>query len=108
MRNTTDEGLRVEIAPDRERVTVRVVGEIDLATAPEIERPVVELLDSGFEHVVLDLHGVTFMDSSGIRVLISTHQHAEARGARLSITIGTSRIRQTLELSGAFDYLAVS
>jgi anti-anti-sigma factor len=51
---------------------------------------------------------VKFMDSSGIRVLITTHQHAEALGASLSILVGTSRIRQTLELSGAIEYLGVS
>jgi anti-sigma B factor antagonist len=102
------EDLRVEIAPDRERVTVRAGGEIDLSTAPAIEGPLLELLDRGFKQVVLDLQGVRFMDSSGIRVLINAHQHAEALGASLSILVGTSRIRQTLELSGAIEYLGVS
>lgn len=108
MRQTRYEGFGVDIAPDREQVTVRAVGEIDLATAAELEAPARELLDSGFEHVVLDLRGVTFMDSSGIRVLISAHQHAESLGARLSILVGASHIRQTLELSGAIDYLGVT
>ncbi|MGZ4186305.1 MAG: hypothetical protein ACXVUE_03020 [Solirubrobacteraceae bacterium] len=48
MRQTSYDGLRVDIAPDRERLTVRAVGEIDLATAPAIEKPLLELLDSGF------------------------------------------------------------
>lgn len=108
MRQTSFEGLRVGIAPDRERVTVRAEGEIDLATVAEMERPVLELLDSGFGHVVIDMRAVTFMDSSGIRVLIGAHQRALERGASLSIIVGGSRIRQTLELSGAIDYLGVS
>ena len=108
MSHRSSEGLRVDIAPDRERVTVRAVGEIDLATAADLEDPLSELLDRGFGHVVLDLQGVTFMDSSGVRVLISAHQHAEVLGAALSIVVGMSRIRQTLELSGAIDYLGVS
>lgn len=108
MRYRSSDGLQVDIAPDRERVRVRVAGEIDLATAAEIEQPVLELLDSGFREIVLDLRGVTFMDSSGIRVLVSAHQHAETLGARLSIVVGGSRIRQALELSGALDYLGVS
>lgn len=108
VRHPSSEDFRVDITPDRERVTVRAVGEIDLATADELERPMLELFDSGFEDVVLDLRDVTFMDSSGIRVLITTHQHAKDRGAGLSIVVGTSRVRQTLELSGAIDYLEVS
>jgi anti-sigma B factor antagonist len=100
--------LQVDVAPDRERVRIRAVGEIDLATAAEIERPLLELFDSGFRDILLDLRGVTFMDSSGIRVLVGGHQQAEKLGARLSIVVGASRIRQALELSGALDYLGVS
>lgn len=108
VRKASYEAFGVDIAPDREQVTVRAVGEIDLATAAELERPVRELQDSGFKHVVLDLRGVTFMDSSGIRVLISAHQRAEELGADLAIEVGPSRIRNTLELTGAIDYLAVT
>ena len=108
MRHTRHEGLRVDIAPDHERVTVRAVGEIDLASVPQLEQPLVELLDSGFGQIVLDLRDVTFMDSSGVRVLITAHQLAQDRGANLSIVVGTSRVRRTLELSGAIDYLGVS
>jgi anti-anti-sigma factor len=108
VRQIDSDGVHVDLAPDRERVTVRVAGEIDLASAGDMEAPVLELLDSGFAHVELDLRQVTFMDSSGIRVLISAHQQAENRGARLSILVGASRIRQTLELSGAIEYLGVS
>jgi anti-sigma B factor antagonist len=100
--------FRVELAPARELVTVRVVGEIDLATAGDVESPVLELLDSGFETVVLDLREVSFLDSSGIGVLIRSHQYADARGAHLSIVVGKSRSREVLEISGAIDYLDVS
>ena len=105
---TSYEGLRVDIAPSRERVTLRAVGEIDLVTAPQVEEPLFELLNSGFRHVVLDLQRVTFMDSSGVRVLITAHRRAEDLDAGLSILVGPSRVRQTLELSGAIDYLAVT
>jgi anti-anti-sigma factor len=108
VRYTSYQGLSIDIAPDRERVTVRAAGEIDLATAPEVEGPLLELLDNGFRHVVLDLQRVTFMDSSGVRVLITAHQRAQDLDAGLSILVGTSRVRQTLELSGAIDYLAVT
>jgi anti-anti-sigma factor len=104
----SQEALRVELEPDRERVTMRVCGEIDLATADKVEQPLLDLLESGFRDVVVDLRDVPFMDSSGIRVLITAHQRAEDLQACLSIRVGASRIRQALELSGAIDYLAVS
>jgi anti-anti-sigma factor len=58
---------------------VRVLGEIELVTAGEVESRLLDLLNSGFEAVVLDLREVSFMDSSGIRVLIIAHQCAEER-----------------------------
>jgi anti-sigma B factor antagonist len=101
-------GFQVELKPDRERVTVRVLGEVDLATAGDVECPIRELLDSGFETVVVDLREVSFLDSSGIGVLISSHRYAQERGARLSIVVGRSRSREVMELSGVIDHLDVS
>jgi anti-anti-sigma factor len=108
VRQVGSDRFRVEFAPDRERVVVRVLGEIDLITAGDLERPLLELLASGFEAVVLDLREVSFLDSSGIRVLITAHQCAEERGGHLSSVVGTSPGRGALELSGAVDHLDVS
>jgi anti-anti-sigma factor len=58
--------------------------------------------------VVLDLRGVTFIDSSGIHVLIRSHRHAESRGAHLSTVVGGAPCRAVLEMSGAIDYLDVA
>lgn len=101
-------GFRVELKPDGERVTVRVLGEVDLATAGDVEGPLRELLNSGFETVVLDLREVSFLDSSGIGVLISSHRYAQECGARLSIVVGRSRSREVMELSGVIDHLDVA
>jgi anti-sigma B factor antagonist len=73
-----------------------------------MEGPLLELLDSGFETVVVDLREVSFLDSSGIGVLSSSHRYAQDRGARLAIVVGTSRSREVLELSGAIEQLDVS
>jgi anti-sigma B factor antagonist len=105
---SSSNGFRIAVEPDRERITLHVVGEIDIATAGDMEDPLLDLLDSGFETIVLDLREVTFLDSSGIRVLINSHQYAQERAARLSILVGTSRSREVLELSGAIDHLDIS
>jgi len=47
------------------------VGELDLATTPRLAEAIDELRDSGFDHVVLDLRGVTFVDSTGLRLILS-------------------------------------
>src|SRR5262245_2987030 len=60
-------------ASERDGRTVVVIrGELDLATAPELERVIGEHLDAG-DDVVVDLRELAFMDSSGLRVLVAAH-----------------------------------
>src|ERR671933_2920158 len=83
----------------RAHVTLR--GELDLATAPELEGLVNERLDSGQE-VVVDLRGLEFMDSSGIPVLVAAHARAARTGARLVVVRpahGTA-VAKIVEVSG--------
>ena len=65
----------------RAHLTLR--GELDLATAPELEQLVNERIDG--QEVVIDLRGLEFMDSSGIRVLVAAHARAARTGTRLLI-----------------------
>jgi anti-anti-sigma factor len=59
--------------------TVRPRGEVDVATAPEVDRQAQALWAEGAERLVLDLSAVTFFDSSGLRLLIRlqtlAHEH---------------------------------
>ena len=61
------------------RAVIIVRGELDLATAPDLEEIVTERLDAGQE-VVLDLRELEFMDSSGLRVLVGAHTRATDGG----------------------------
>ncbi len=103
----SDDKFHVDIEPDRHRVIVRPVGDIDLASATDVELPLFELLDRGFAHVVVDLRRVTFLDSSGIRMLVNAHKHAEKLGARVSVRLGGEASRRALEITGMLDYLDI-
>jgi len=66
------------------RAHVVLRGELDLATAPELEQLLTERIDANQE-VIVDLRGLEFMDSSGIRVLVAAHARAGRVGTRLFI-----------------------
>lgn len=69
--------LTVEVILDGDHTAiVRVVGEIDVATSPRITDAVHDAVSRGATQLVLDLSGVTFMDSSGIAALIATRSAA--------------------------------
>lgn len=99
--------FRVDVWPDGERVTVYPRGEIDLATAGQVERTLVDVLDQGFGHIVVDLGAVSFMDSTAICLLVATDRRARNAGARLSLILGAAGSSRALEIAGVFDHLEV-
>jgi anti-sigma B factor antagonist len=87
---------------DREgRIYVSLRGELDLATAPELEELVNERVDARQE-VVVDLRGLEFMDSSGIRVLVAAHARAGRTGTRVVVVRPepNSAVAKIVEVSG--------
>ena len=76
--------------------TVRVAGEIDMATAPSLQ----ECLDSVTGDVVVDLAGVPFIDSTGITVLIRDHKRRHAAGAMLTIRGSSPMALRAFEVTG--------
>jgi anti-sigma B factor antagonist len=85
---------------------VRFNGDLDIATAPQLQRALDDA--AGADVVRLDLSRVTFMDSSGLHVLVRAHAMATTAGTRLIISGALQpAVRRTLELSGVGDLLEV-
>lgn len=103
-----DDGFRCEVHPDRDRVAVRPVGEIDLATAPAVQASLQELSAAGFAELVLDLRDVTFIDSSGIRLLLEWTRRAEEAGIRFGYVPGPDPVRQALQITGVDGFVRVA
>jgi anti-anti-sigma factor len=91
----------LDVAEDDGRVLVTVAGELDLATAPDLEAIVLPAVRDG-RHAILDLRGLEFMDSSGVRVVVAAHSLAEQHGGRLSLVRAEqgSAVQRILEISG--------
>ena len=94
-----------DVVPDRERVVVRLAGELDVAAAPRLAAVVDDLFDAGFEQIVVDLRDLSFLDSAGVHLLLSAHLDAERRGRRLSVLRGPHAVHRVLELTGTDSLL---
>jgi anti-anti-sigma factor len=95
--------FEVRLEPRRERLVVVPRGELDIQSAERLRSAMREQFDSGFEHVVADLREVSFIDSSGIRVLWQEHQHAEGAGVRLSLIPGSGEVGRALRMTGLLE-----
>jgi anti-anti-sigma factor len=83
-----------------DRAVVSVGGEVDLETASRLGAHTLDAMREVSPHLVLDLSGVTFMDSTGLKVLLSLHRRAEAAGGTLAIAGASRSVRKVLSLTG--------
>ena len=97
--------FRCTVAPDGDSVAIRLYGELDMATAPEVDAVFADVAEDRLP-VTLDLRGLTFMDSRGVRMLVSFNEQARARGFPLTVACGES-VEQLLKLTGLNRHLTV-
>lgn len=81
--------------------TVRLAGEIDLDTAPDLVTVVVNLmLDHDLRHVGIDIAQVNFMDSSALAAFVKMSRIVSSHGATLSVRGAAPHIRKMFRLTG--------
>ena len=97
--------LCVHVHPERDAVRVCPVGEVDLATVGAVRDEIDELRAAGFRQVVLDLRGVTFLDSTGLRLCVDLDAAARADGWQLSLIDGPPPVRRAFDITGLRDAL---
>ena len=79
-------------------------GELDMVSSPEVVARLEELKDKGVA-VRLDLTGLTFMDSTGVRALYSAAKHARDGGPGLEIVPPVGEPMRVLEITGVYRLL---
>lgn len=87
---------------------VEISGEIDVDSATAIEPVLDEALRQSDAEVVIDLTRVTFMDSSGIGMLISAKERADEAGVVIVLRSPSHPVRRVLELGGVADWFGLA
>lgn len=93
--------MKIEYQAVADKLVIRLEGELDLHTAEQF-RQVVEgaLAETGARDLVLNLGRVTFIDSSGLGVILGRYRRLRESGGSMSLVRASSRIKPILELSG--------
>lgn len=84
---------------DDETSAIAVEGELDLSSAPRVKWVLMDTLDEGRTRIVVDLTKASFMDSTGLGVLIGVHKRLQ-QGAELLVVCPEGPVRQVFEFSG--------
>jgi anti-sigma B factor antagonist len=86
---------------------VTVSGEVDVATAPAVRDCLDQVIDRDRGPVVADLSGVTFIDSTGLGVLIGAQQRCAVNGRPLRVVVVEPRIRKVFEITGLTELFPI-
>jgi anti-anti-sigma factor len=87
-------------------IALDLTGDVDIATAPIVEDEL-RRAEQSEDLVVLNLHDVRFMDSTGIRMVIAADQRLRERGATLRITHVPAQVQKLFKLVGVIGHLEV-
>lgn len=86
---------------------VAVTGELDLYSAEQLQRALAELIDKGAQGVVLDLMGVSFIDSAGLGVLLDALKRLRATDNALALVVTDYDVERLLGITGLDATLAI-
>jgi anti-anti-sigma factor len=95
------------ISADRDARKARLVlgGDLDMAARFKAEQALDDLLSTPLEQLVVDLGEVTFVDSTGMGLVLEVHDRARAEGFKLRLLRGPDEVQRVFELAGVADVL---
>jgi len=79
---------------------LEVQGEVDLYTSPQLRDAILRSIEEGENQIVIDLSNVSFMDSSGLGVLVAGLKRARERGGELALVFGEGSVQKVLGITG--------
>jgi anti-sigma B factor antagonist len=79
---------------------IAVGGEIDVYTAPKLREKLINLVESGSYHLILDMEGVEFLDSTGLGVLVGGLKRVRAHDGWIDLVCTQSRILRIFRITG--------
>jgi anti-sigma B factor antagonist len=102
-----DQGLSVD-ADEREGVfSVALRGELDVSTAPRFNAVLSDPRIRQCHTLMVDLSGLTFMDSTGLSAVLVGEMHARTRGQRFAVVRGPRHVQELFRLTGVDHFLEV-
>lgn len=97
--------LTVQTEQRDDVIVVSVAGELDMATAPQLQDHITDLLDKGHCNVVFDLAGVSFCDSTGLSVFVRAKNGCDDVGGVVRLAAPQRGVLRILEVSGLVEVL---
>jgi anti-sigma B factor antagonist len=88
------------IAAGRDCAVLRITGEVDVYTAPQLREQVIQLVSKGVRHIIADLRGVDFLDSTGLGALVGSLKRLRIHDGSFKLAASSGRTLHILQITG--------
>jgi anti-anti-sigma factor len=97
--------FQVEVRVEARKTVLRLLGELDVSSSSALEDELHRVGSAAL--IVLDLRELEFIDSTGLGVLVKTHQRMRDAGDRLAVVEGDGQVKRLLKLTGLDQQLTI-
>ena len=108
--DVVDGGAQLELRDDADgpRHVLVLSGELDMASSPALDEAVRGICSDSAETLTIDLSGLTFMDSTGLRVVLLAKELCERHRCKFLVIPGPAQIQRLFEVTGILERLPFS
>jgi len=99
--------MQIQDRTEGKWTVLSVAGRVDSNTAPELDAAFRQQLARGSVWLDLDMHGIQYLSSAGLRVLLVTLKEARARAGDMRLSSPQENVKEVLDLSGFSDLFTV-
>jgi anti-sigma B factor antagonist len=104
-RPDTEESLTCVVLQRCDTALVCPIGSLDVATVPVLEQQLREVCEAGFRRLFVDLGGLRFIDSTGLRLALKWHHAAQQDGFEIGFAPGPPAVQRVFELTGTSEHV---
>ena len=97
--------MTIDIKRNAKEITISVVGRLDTITAPSLEKTIADTIGS-IESLVLDMKGLEYISSAGLRVLLGAQKKMQKIGS-MKVTNVCEEVMEVFEMTGFADILVI-
>jgi anti-sigma B factor antagonist len=99
--------LLIDVSSEGERVVLRLDGELDLASVPTLEHAVEGAPLEHATELVLDLRGLEFIDSTGLRAILLQDKRSTERGQTFALVRGPEQVQRLMNMTRVDEHLKI-
>ena len=105
VRPPDDRPFRSDVVWEGKAARIHAVGELDMAAVPTLAAEIAEVRAAGCPHVIIDLSEVSFLDSSGLRLLLDCYAESRQDSHTIALIPGPPVVQRVFELTRTVEHL---